>query len=368
MKEQNLEKYLSGGDCSVAEAMAQIDRNAKGIVFVADEEKHLLGSVTDGDIRRWLIRTGNLAAKISQAMNPRPRYLLNGNTQKAAEYMKENVIGAVPVLDADRRIIDIIFGTDGFLRKQKKRNTLAGTPVIIMAGGKGARLYPYTKILPKPLIPIGDIPIIERIMDRFCTYGTDEFYLTVNYKKGMIKSYFAETSPPYRIRYVEEDKPLGTAGSIRLIEDKFTSPVFVTNCDILIEADYGDILDYHRRSGNQMTIVSALKNIVVPYGVLHSQGEGIVTSMEEKPSLSYFVNAGMYILNPDLLKRIPEDTFFHMTDLVKLLMEEKQQVGMYPISEDSFLDMGKFEELFRMEGKLERREGRYTNAFQGKDG
>ena len=126
MKEQNLEKYLSGGDCSVAEAMAQIDRNAKGIVFVADEEKHLLGSVTDGDIRRWLIRTGNLAAKISQAMNPRPRYLLNGNTQKAAEYMKENVIGAVPVLDADRRIIDIIFGTDGFLRKQKKRNTLAG--------------------------------------------------------------------------------------------------------------------------------------------------------------------------------------------------------------------------------------------------
>ena len=126
----------------------------------------------------------------------------------------------------------------------------------------------------------------------------------------------------------------------------------VTNCDILIHADYADIYKYHIESGNELTIVSALKNIVVPYGVIHSKENGMITSMEEKPKLSYFVNTGMYILNPDLLKEIPFDTFFHMTDLTDMLLKERKKVGMYPISEDSFLDMGEFEEMHRMEKKL----------------
>ena len=168
----------------------------------------------------------------------------------------------------------------------------------------------------------------------------------------MIKSYFADLAADYKIHYVEEDKPLGTAGSLCLIEAEFDKPFIVTNCDILINADYADIYKYHKESGNVLTIVSALKNIVVPYGVIHSKENGTVVSMEEKPKLSYFVNTGMYVLNPDLLKRIPKDTFYHMTDLTDLLLAEGKQVGMYPISEDSFLDMGEFEEMRRMEKKL----------------
>ena len=145
---------------------------------------------------------------------------------------------------------------------------------------------------------------------------------------------------------------MGTAGSLRLINKQFDCPVFVTNCDILIHADYEDIYKYHKKSGNKLTIVSALKKITVPYGVLNTGKNGVIQSIEEKPSLSYFVNTGMYILEPDVLSQIPENTFFHMTDLATLLMNSNQQVGMYPISEDDFLDMGELEEMSRMEKKL----------------
>lgn len=193
---------------------------------------------------------------------------------------------------------------------------------------------------------------MERIVNKFLDYGVQRFYATVNYKKNMIKSYFQEAQVECNIKYVEENKPLGTAGSLSLIEDKFECPFVVTNCDTLIHADYTDIYRYHRENGNELTIVTALKNIVVPYGVVHSVENGLIDSMEEKPKLSYFVNTGMYILNPYLMDEIPADTFYHMTDLTNKLLTEERKVGMYPISEDSFLDMGEFEEMRRMEAKL----------------
>ena len=168
----------------------------------------------------------------------------------------------------------------------------------------------------------------------------------------MIKSYFAELTKDYSIEYIEEDEPLGTAGSLKLISAPFAKPFIVTNCDILIQADYSDIYNYHLTSGNELTIVTALKNIVVPYGVVHSSENGMIETMEEKPKLSYFVNTGMYILNPELIKDIPDNTFYHMTNLADRLLADHRKVGMYPISEDSFLDMGEFEEMRRMEAKI----------------
>lgn len=168
----------------------------------------------------------------------------------------------------------------------------------------------------------------------------------------MIKSYFSDLQPDYRIKYVEETMPLGTGGSLKLIEDKFEQPLFVTNCDALILADYSEIYDYHSKTGNIITIVSALKNITIPYGVLKSEENGKVIGMEEKPKLSYFINTGMYIINPEIIGKIPDNTMFHMTHLVEKVMQEGGRVGMYPISEDSFLDMGEFDEMRRMEEKL----------------
>lgn len=353
MKGEELKKYLISEQETAAEALQQLDLNAKGILFCVDERNHLLGTVTDGDIRRWLIKTGKLEGKLQEIMNQNPKVIYRKELASAQNEMKRFAITALPVVDARNHIVDIIFRRDEEQREeQNSRKSLKEITVVIMAGGKGTRLYPYTKVLPKPLIPIGDIPIMERIVERFCDYGVKNFYVTLNYRKNMIKSYFSEVGRGYDMNYVEEDKPLGTAGSLHLIQERFDKPIIVTNCDILIHADYKDIYEYHQQSGNELTIVTALKNIVVPYGVINSKENGIIISMDEKPKLSYFVNTGMYVLNPSLLDEIPADCFYHMTDLANQLLEEGRQIGMYPISEDSFLDMGEFEEMHRMEEKL----------------
>lgn len=352
MKNEKLKQYIGTEELTAVEAMQKIDTNSKGILFIIDEKERLIGSLTDGDIRRWLIKTGNLEGNAGQMMSKSPRFLFEEGISRCNNFMMENQITAVPVLDSEKRIIDIIFAFKGKDDKVKIFNGLEDVPVVVMAGGKGTRLYPYTKILPKPLIPIGDVPILERIFDKFHRYGINEFYLTVNYKKEMIKSYFNDLNLPYKIHYIEEDIPLGTAGSIKLIKEKFYTPVIITNCDILIEADYRKVFQFHKESGNAMTIVSSLKNTTIPYGVLYPGENGVIESMEEKPKFSHFINTGMYVINPEHIERIPSHTFYHMTDLTDQLMSMGLKVAMYPISENSFLDMGEFEEMKKMEERI----------------
>ena len=351
MVKSDISKFVARKDVTAVQAMQLIDNNTHGILFILNEKDELIGSLSDGDIRRWIIKTGDLNGRAEKLMNKNPKMLLENEKKTGFEFMKSKHIASVPIVNMEKKIVDILFISD---KPSVAENSdgLKGTPVIIMAGGKGTRLYPFTKILPKPLIPIGDIPILERIINRFYNCGADDFYLTVNYKKEMIKSYFKELDPDYSITYVEEDKPLGTGGSIKLIKKKFDRPVIITNCDILIEADYEKVLAYHKESGNALTIVSSLKNVTIPYGVLHSSQNGIISSMEEKPQLSYFINTGMYVLDPQYIEKIPDDTFYHMTHLADQLMSDGLKVGMYPISESSFLDMGEFEEMKKMEERI----------------
>lgn len=352
MNMDELDKYLIGGKETLVDAMQKIDQNTRGILFVVGDNKKLQGTLTDGDVRRSLIKNGNLKAEVAGVMNQNPKYVYATNIGDYRGFMKKRKLTALPVVTEDAVICDIVFSDEVYKNEIQIRNSLSEVPVVIMAGGKGTRLYPYTKVLPKPLIPVGDIPIMERIIHNFQEFGAKEFWVTLGYRKNMIKSYFGEVLTDLTLNYVEEEQPLGTAGSLHLISKTFSKPLIVTNCDILIQADYEDIYKYHSQSGNALTIVTALKNIVVPYGVVETKENGTITKMEEKPKLSYFVNTGMYVLNPDLLAGIPKDTFFHMTDLADMLLKAGDQVGMYPISEDSFLDMGEFEEMRRMEKKL----------------
>ncbi|KHM51034.1 nucleotidyltransferase, partial [Anaerovibrio lipolyticus] len=275
MDKERIQEFVSTLPLTVVEAMAQIDVHAHdaGLVFIVDNIQRLIGCITDGDIRRWILNGGQLNASVEDVMHKNPIFLHESERNRAKMLMMEKVIRAIPIVNDSKNIIDIVLSQDGSETKETL-NSLKNIPVVIMAGGKGTRLYPYTKILPKPLIPIGDTPIVERIIDYYVDYGIEEFYMTVNYKKGMLKSYFNDLNPVYKVNFVEENKPLGTGGSIKLIEKKFDKPLFVTNCDALIRADYADIYKHHIQYGNDITMVSALKNITVPYGVVNSGENG----------------------------------------------------------------------------------------------
>lgn len=346
----DVSNYIVTADLSIMEAMKQIDLNTSGLVYVIDNDGKLIGCLTDGDVRRWIIRNGSVEGRVSDAMFHEPRFIHEAYRDQAYSVMKDNKLYSIAVIDEGGHIADVIFDRSILQTMTiRGKGDISGTPVIIMAGGKGTRLYPYTKILPKPLIPIGEVPIIERILDRFHRYGVSEFWLSVNYKKEMIKSYFAELDPDYRINYIEENTPLGTAGSISLINEKFDSPIIVANCDSLIDANYNDVVRFHKSNHNTMTIISSLKNVSIPYGVLRSEKEGLITSMEEKPQLTCFINTGMYVIEPEVVNMIPKNQVFHMTELADHLIKSGRRVGMFPVKEDSFLDMGEFEEMKRME-------------------
>jgi dTDP-glucose pyrophosphorylase len=347
-------KFTVYEDVTIRQGLKRIDEDAKGIIFVIDIDDKFLGTITDGDIRRWILKNGSMGAKVTEVMNSNPICISENDKHKAKEVMIEKSITAVPVLDNDRKVIDIIFLHDD--SNVLNSYELANNPVVIMAGGLGTRLYPYTKILPKSLIPIGDTPIIERIINRFSKYGAKDFYLTVNYKKNMIKSYFNELNTEYNINYVEEDKPLGTGGSLSLLKGVINETFFVSNCDILIDAHYDDILKYHKESGNKVTVVTSVKNFTIPYGVFKLNEEGRIIEIQEKPEHSYLANTGMYVLEPEVLNDIPTGEFYNLPDIVANYMKDNIKVGIYPIGEQSWMDMGQLSEMKDMIKRIEEKE------------
>jgi NDP-sugar pyrophosphorylase family protein len=249
----------------------------------------------------------------------------------------------MPVIDDNNQLVDVYFWEDVF-KDEKETNKKLNLPVVIMAGGKGSRMKPITNVIPKPLIPLGDKTIIEEIMDRFIRYACNDFFLSVNYKAETIKHYFSQADFHYNILYFQEDKPLGTAGSLHLLKNKINSTFFVSNCDIIIEEDYAEIYDYHKSANNELTIVAALKHYPIPYGTIKTGENGSLLSLDEKPELTFKINSGMYILEPHLLKEIPENTFFHITDLIEKIKKRNGNIGVFPVSQNSWKDIGTWDE------------------------
>ncbi len=344
-----LDNYLIKPGCSVLDAMKAIDKGAEGIVYVCDEDRHLLGAVTDGDIRRHIIHEGKLDENVDAIMTSKPIKLPVSRRLDADSCMERYSITSVPVVDDNNEIVEIHF-IDSSVRSNTR---LVDSPVAIMAGGKGTRLAPYTQILPKPLIPIGEKTITEHIIDHFIEYGCSKFDIIINYKRHLIKSYFRDTPLDVDLTFFEEDEFLGTAGGLRLLIGRYSEPFFMTNCDILIDDDYSKMMDYHKKNGNIITIVSAVVNLSLPYGVIIPNGDGCVSAIKEKPEISNIVNTGFYILDPEFLEMIPKNTFIHITDVIKKCIDQNKKVGMYPISGERWMDMGQMEELQIMAERLE---------------
>ena len=342
MLHHDLGAYIAQPSIKLVEAMRKIDENAKGILFITDSERHLMGSLTDGDIRRCIIRTGDLQKSAAEAMMTQTRYFTLQTMDDPYAYMEQLKIHALPVLDGEGRIVDIIFN-DG--DDAGGGTELKDVPVVIMAGGQGMRLYPYTRVLPKALIPIKEKTISEHIIDSFANFGCEDFWFVLNYKKNMIKAYFAEQSHKGNIRYVEEDKVLGTGGGVHLLRGKITDTFILTNCDILIRDDISKIYRHHKEHKNRVTMVCSLKEYTLPYGVVRAGEGGSIQSMEEKPKLSYLVNTGCYVVEPEVIDTIPENTEIGFPDVIDNLRKAGESVGIYPISENAWLDMGEMDLL-----------------------
>ena len=333
---------------SLKEAAKMLDIVVPKVLFVVDNKNRLVGALSDGDIRRWLIKKGSLDDEVVLIMNKNPISLTVRQKGSANEEISRRGIKAIPILSNTGEVIEII--VSGPVQRTKV-DSFKDKRVVIMAGGRGERLLPYTSVVPKPLLPINGKPILELIIERFMDYGCQEYYLTLNYKKNMIKAYFDDLEKPYNITYIEEEKFLGTGGSLYFLKDLVDDTFVISNCDVLVEADYEEILKYHTENKNLVTIVSAIQKHTIPYGVVNLNDEGSVESIEEKPSNNFFVNTGVYLMEPEALEYMKEEEFLHITDLIEVILKDGQKVGAFPIDGDDWMDMGQFDEMTDMKNK-----------------
>jgi len=317
------------------------------LVFDGDR---FLGLITNGDLQRAIISNKPFDTPIRQIIDINKTYAHKGdNIHQIKDWMKGVRAEYMPVLDSSNNLVDVIFWDDILSETVIEDNReKIDLPVVIMAGGKGTRLKPITNVIPKPLVPVGDKTILEVIMDQFEGIGCHKFYMSVNYKADMMKYYLSQLDHMYDIEFFMEKKPLGTIGSVSLLKGKITTPFFVSNCDSINEQDYRDVYDYHVNNHNDMTIVTMVKNFKIPYGVIETGEDGLMTALSEKPELTYQVNTGVYILNPNCIDEIPEGEFFHITHLMEKIKTRGGRVGCFPVSEHAWKDMGEWPEYLKM--------------------
>ena len=339
-----LSSFIIQEEESVFDAASAIDANGHQIVFVCNGQK-LMASFTDGDLRRYILRAGELSKPVRHAANYSPAKFSVHEEDAARLLLKKNAyMRGIPIIDSAGELVSIVFSDSTSVYKKMQINV----PVVIMGGGKGTRLAPFTNILPKPLIPLGDMTITEHIMEQFLNAGCNDFIMIVNYKKGLIKAYFNETMSKGTLHFVEEEEFLGTGGGLKLLEGVINDSFIMTNCDILVKADYEDIVRHHRESGALVTMVCALKKVSVPYGTIEMDEDGKPTRLIEKPEYPILVNTGLYVIEPEFLSMIPAGVFIHITDLIQRLICEGKPVRVYPISEVGWMDMGQLDELAKM--------------------
>lgn len=343
-----IEEFIICEESTIYEALEQLDIVAQKVLFITKDGK-LTGVLTDGDIRRWILKKGDLKAQVKSVANYSPQYLINCGKKEALQYMKTHSIEALPVLDDNGQIKKIITWDE---KEFGNSTTTINLPVVMMAGGLGTRLHPYTSILPKPLVPIGEIPVAEHIINQFCKYGCSEFYLVLNYKRNMIKAYFNEIQKKYKIFYIDEEMPLGTGGGLSLLKGKITSTFILTNCDIMIDEDFTKIYRLHKEQEHIITMVCSLKKFSVPYGVVEIDENGDIARMKEKPELSFLTNTGCYIVEPQVIEQLEDDVAVGFPDIIEKCRTEGKKVGIYPIGEKAWQDMGQIDELEKMQKRF----------------
>ena len=322
-------------ESTITNAIESLNESEYGIVLITNKNQNLIGTLTDGDIRRALIKYIPLNTQIKDIMFKQP-HTANYKTgsEKLLEILYKNNIMQIPLIDENNKLVGI-----KTLKKLTKKIKY-DNPIFIMAGGLGKRLIPLTEKIPKPMLEIGGKPLLEKTIEQFINSGFHNFYISTFYKSNIIKEYFKNGEKwNVSIEYIEELKPLGTAGALSLLPyKKFKSPIIMINGDLITDLDINNLLSYHNQEKNIITIGAKKYDIQVPYGVIETEGSQ-VKSIIEKPIHSFFINAGIYVINPQIIKTLNAVNSIDMPDWIKQLIGEKININIFPIHE-YWLDIG----------------------------
>lgn len=336
-------------------ALKKLSSCAERVLLVVGDENKLLGTLTDGDIRRHILSGRSLEDNITEVYNRKPVFIKNDfSIEEAKDIFLQQKIDLIPILDRAHAVIDSITWDEAFSGNRRRyfQKNRINIPVVIMSGGEGRRLEPFSNILPKSLIPVGDKPIVEMIIDEFREQGADNFFLTLNYKGKMIEAYFDSMNKDYQLHYVWDGEASGTAASLKLLEKDISDTFIVSNCDVIIKADFSDVFSLHKKTGAVITMVSSIQHHRIPYGVVRLKKEGDVCDIVEKPEYTFMVNSGVYLVDKRALHFIPPAGNFDMTDLIKALLRNNEMVGTYPVNESDYIDIGQWEEYKKSLQKL----------------
>lgn len=338
---KKFEKLLLTHDAVIHDAIEKLDNNEAHIVLVVDGNRRLLGTVTDGDVRRGILKGVGLNESVEKIMNQQPIVARKGEDKsKIFSLMRKKLIRQLPIVDIDEKVcgLEVLEDLIEFNRKSNK--------VVLMAGGLSTRLRPLTNDCPKPMLKVGGKPILETILNRLMQYGFYQFYISINYLGDQIREYFGDGSKwGVEIKYLEEDSKMGTAGSLSLLPKDFQDPILVMNSDLLTKIDFSQLLTFHHEQAARATMCVREFDYTVPYGTCKLENNFIV-DVVEKPTYKFFINAGVYVLEPSLLNIIPKNAYFDMPALFSTLTEQKQPAAAFPIRE-YWLDIGQLSDFER---------------------
>lgn len=327
-------KTLTSPQASIHQTIQIIDSSGLQIALVVDENQTLLGVVTDGDIRRAILKALPLSTPISEVMNTHPLTIQQRTSvETILSIMKKNSLQRIPIINSQKQVINLAL-LETLIQPEVKQNR-----IVLMAGGLGTRLKPLTEHFPKPLLKVGSKPVLQTIIENFREQGFIHFYLSVNYKAEMIEAYFKDGSQfDVSIQYLQEKQRLGTAGALSLLPEMPNEPLIVMNGDLLTKVDYRQLLNFHKEHEAAATMCVREYDFQVPYGVVEIEQQRI-TGIKEKPVQRFFVNAGIYVLNPETLNQIPHDQFFDMPSLFESLIAQQKNTVVFPIHE-YWIDIG----------------------------
>jgi dTDP-glucose pyrophosphorylase len=347
-----IQKVSIDKNTSILETLKRMDKEDKKLLLVTRNGQYH-GLISIGDIQRAIIADLDLKIPISEAMRSRIRVAHQADDSESIRLMMMKFrTEFMPILNDQDELVDILFWYDVYTETCPPKKQI-DLPVVIMAGGRGTRMQPLTNVFPKPLIPLGNKTILERIMDSFVRGGSHNFILSVNYKADTIRHYLSElNSPDYEIGYIQETDPLGTAGSLQLLKGRMTDTFWVSNCDILIDQDLSEIYEFHKKFNNQISIVAAVKHLTIPYGTLETRADGQLSQLQEKPDFVFKINTGVYLLEPQTLDEIPGEKIFHITELIEMVRKNGGKVGVFPIPDYAWSDVGSWEEYQKVSAKL----------------